>query len=72
MHCLTVQHSKGLKTVNNQAQSKYKHSLTFCILHYCQNNNIYASIANLSNSALLVFNGIPYHSPTYIWVRVVM
>jgi len=45
----------------NQAQSEYKHSLTFHIQRCYHSNETHALIANPPNSAEL--GGTPYHSP---------
>jgi len=45
----------------NQAHSKYKDSLTFCLALCCYSDETRTPIANLPNSAQI--DGTPYHSP---------
>jgi len=53
----------------NQAQSEYKHPLTFRVRVCCHSNETCASIANPPNSAQL--GAPPTISPSYVWVRAV-
>jgi len=49
---------------NNQAQSEYKHSLTFRVRVCCHSNKTRAPIAKPPNSAQT--QGTPYPSPKYL------
>jgi len=56
----------------NQAESEYKHSLTFSVRLCCHSNETRAPIANPSNSAQLECTPYTIHPTLYIWVRAVV